>query len=170
MEIEIPRRWLRAGWWLLLIGGPLLVGLRASPANTAGRPMLLTPRLAHVHEYRREAAGWVRVLQQADQSLEAILADPHGELFAQNERAGRLVRELQVTIEAIDRTSAPPAFEALHEWLAATANACLKAALAAARWIGEPGDERLEAARAARQSARAELERLIDNPWIAVRP
>jgi hypothetical protein len=103
MEIEIPRQSLRAGLWLLLIVAPLLVGIRASPTTTDGHPLLLTPRLAHLHDYRREATGWVKTLHKVDQALVELLEEPHRELFEQNKRTSRVIRDLQLVAEAIDQ-------------------------------------------------------------------
>ena len=170
MEIEIPRQSLRAGLWLLLIIVPLLVGIRASPITTDGRPLLLTPRLAHLHDYRREATGWVKTLHKVDHSLIELLEEPYHELFEQNKRASRVIRDLQAVADAIDQMPAPPAFEPLHELLDQASHAYLEAAVRAAIWVGEPSNATLEAALATRKSAAILLERLSNNPWIEIQP
>jgi hypothetical protein len=170
MEIEIPRQSLRAGLWLLLIVAPLLVGIRASPTTTDGHPLLLTPRLAHLHDYRREANGWVRTLHKVDQALIELLEEPHRELFEQNKRSSRIIRDLQVVAEAIDRMPVPTAFEPLHELLHQASYAYLEAAVRTVIWVGESSDETLKEALLARNSAATLFERLSNNPWIEMQP
>jgi hypothetical protein len=170
MEIEIPRQSLRAGLWLLLIVAPLLVGIRASPTTTDGHPLLLTPRLAQLHDYRREATGWVRTLHKVDQALVELVEEPHRELFEQNKRTSRVIRDLQLVAEAIDHNPVPTAFEPLHELLHQTSYSYLEAAVRTVIWVGEPSDETLKEALLARNTATKLLERLSNNPWIETQP
>ncbi len=166
MEIELSRRLVQSGLILLLILAPLLVGLQASPVTEAGRPLLLTPRLARLNDYRQEVRGWVVAMQKTEDGLAALLEAPVADLFAQNEQANRLYQRMEQVVEAIDQTPAPPTFEPLHDLLGQSASAYLEATLAAARWVSEPSDENYQSAQTALASARALLERLIANPWI----
>ena len=170
IEIEIPRRLVWSWLFLLLITGPLLVGIRASPAKEDGRPVLLTPRLARLNEYRRDVSDWVQVLQKVDESLLALLEEPAGDLFDQNGRVNRFYQQMKQVVESLDQTPAPPTFEPLHELLGQTAQAYLDAAVLTARWISEPDDENRQEAMAALSSVRELLNRLYANPWIEVEP
>ncbi len=167
MEIELSRRVVQFGLILLLILAPLMVGLHASPAVEEGRPLLLTPRLARLNDYRQEVRGWVDGMQKTDAGLAALLTAPVAGLFAQNEQANRLYQRMEQVVGEIDQTPVPPTFETLHELLGQSASAYLEGTLAAARWVSEPSDENHQSAQAALASAQALLERLIANPWIA---
>jgi hypothetical protein len=170
MEIEIPRRWIGGMAWALLILGPILVGWMASPVREDGRPLLLTPRLAQVNQYRRDVGDWAIALQEADEDLAALLERPVGDLFEQNGQVNRVYQRVKLVTEEIDRTPVPPTFEPLHELLGATAQAYLQAVITTARWISEPAEVNQSAAQEALLAARDLLERLITNPWIEVQP
>ncbi len=165
MEIEVPRRLVSAGLWLVLVAAPLLVGWHVSLMAESGLPLLLTPRLRELQAFRQEMQGWMRVFQAADSGLGSLLDEPQGELFDQNEQVNRLYQRMRLAAESIDQTPAPPTFDPLHELLAQTASAYLDTATCIARWISEPSAENLQLAREALESARALLERLYANPW-----
>jgi hypothetical protein len=170
MEIEIPRR---LTWYMLsilLVIGPLLIGILASPHAEDDRPVLLTPRLARLNEYRRDVRSWVKVLQEADVELATLLEEPSDDLFDQNARINRVYQYSKQLIETIDQTAIPPTFEPLHELLGEVAKAYLETAALVARWISEPGDENRQAAGVALSSAHELLNRLYANPWIEVEP
>ena len=170
MEIEIPRRLMGSLMWVLLLVGPLLVGWIASPAREDGRPLLLTPRLAQVNQYRQDVGDWAMAFQKADEELAALLEQPSGDLFEQNGQVNRVYQRVKLVTEEIDRTPVPPTFDPLHELLSATAEAYLQAAITTARWISEPAEANQQAAQEALLAARDLLERLITNPWIEVQP
>lgn len=170
MEIEIPRRWIGSLAWVLLILGPILIGWMASPARQDGRPLLLTPRLAQVNQYRRDVGDWAKAFHKADEELATLLQDQAGDLFEQNGQVNRVYQRVKLVTDESDRTPVPPTFEQLHELLRATAQAYLQAAITAARWISEPTDENWQVAQEALSAARALLKRLVTNPWIKVNP
>ena len=70
--------------------------------------------------------------------LSALLLEDPADLFAQNERLNRDYQQMNLTVEALDRTSAPATMEPLHELLVNAANAYLDATILTARWISEP--------------------------------
>ncbi|MFU8773906.1 MAG: hypothetical protein ACNA8H_15985 [Anaerolineales bacterium] len=96
---------------MLLILTQLLVGMRAYPTTTTGHPLLTTPRLAHLHDCRREVTGWVRTLHKLDQALIEILEDPNGELLMQNHSNSCVIRGLSSVATASDQMPIPAAFE-----------------------------------------------------------
>ena len=84
MEIEIPRR---LAWYVLsvlLAITPLLIGILTSPYSEDKSPLLLTPRLARLNQYRQEVRTWVKSLQEADTQLKTLLDEPSDDLFDQN--------------------------------------------------------------------------------------
>ncbi len=168
MEIEISPRLLRTGLVLLLIFGPLLVGMQASLLREDGRPLLLTPRLARMNVYQREVQAWVRTFQRIDEGLSALLAEDQADLFTQNERLNRFYQQINLIADSLDRTPAPPTFEPLHELLVETASAYLEATVLSARWISEPNPGNAQTAADALSSSKELLQRLYANPWIEV--
>jgi hypothetical protein len=66
---------------MLLILTQLLVGMRAYPTTTECRHLLTTPRKAHLHDFRREAIGWVRTFHQFDHALIELMKEPSAELL-----------------------------------------------------------------------------------------
>lgn len=170
MEIEVSRRLLSFGLVLMVILGPLLAGMHASPLTDEGRPLLLTPRLARLNAYQQEVQTWVHTFWQIDEGLSTLLADDQADLFAQNERLNSYYQQMNLTVETLDRTPVPATLEPLHDLLVNTAQAYLEAALLAARWISEPDPGNFEAAESALFTSAELLERLHANPWIEVQP
>ena len=170
MEIEVSRRLLGSGFVMLLILGPLLTGMHASPLTDEGRPLLLTPRLARLNAYQQEVQTWVHTFQQIDEGLSALLEDDQADLFAQNERLNGYYQQMILTVETLDRTPVPATLEPLHDLLMNTAEAYLEATLLAARWISEPDPGNFQTAQSALTASAELLQRLYANPWIEVQP
>jgi len=170
MEIEVSRRLLGFGLVLMVILGPLLAGMHASPLTVEGRPLLLTPRLARLNAYQQEVQTWIHTFRHIDEGLSTLLADDQADLFAQNERLNGYYQQMNLTVETLDRTPVPATLEPLHDLLVNTAQAYLEATLLAARWISEPDPGNSQAAQSTLSTSTELLERLYANPWIEVQP
>jgi hypothetical protein len=166
MEIEIPRRLVQHLLSILLVIGPLVVGILTSPYSEDDRPLLLSPRLARLNEYRRDVRLWVQTLQNTDAALTLLLEETSSDVFDQNNQVNRVYQQVKQVVEIIDQEPIPPTFEGLHELLDQTTNAYLETTLLVIRWISESGDENQQNAEAALSSAHEQLERLYVNPWI----
>jgi hypothetical protein len=81
MEIEIPRRMVQHILSILLVIGPMVLGILTSPYNEDDRPLLLSPRLARLNEYRRDVRIWEQMLQNTDAALTVLLEDSSSDLF-----------------------------------------------------------------------------------------
>ena len=170
MEIEIPRR---LAWYVLsvlLAITPLLIGILTSPYSEDKSPLLLTPRLARLNQYRQEVRTWVKSLQEADTQLKTLLDEPSDDLFDQNYQINQVYQNSRQLSDAIDQTAIPPTFESFHELLRETINAYLDTSSLVSQWISEPGEENRQAAAAALSTAHVLLNRLYANPWIEVEP
>ncbi len=170
MEIEIPRR---LAWYLfsvLLAITPLLIGMLISPYTEDKRPLVLTPRLAKINQYRKDVRTWVKTLQEVDTGLNAILDEPSEDLFDQNYQIDQVFQKSKQLSEAIDQAAIPPTFEAFHQLLADAVNAYLDASSQVSQWISEPGEENRQSAENALSTAYELLDRLYANPWIEVKP
>jgi len=170
MEIEIPRR---LAWYLfsvLLVITTLFIGVIVSPYSEDRRPLLLTPRLARVNQYRKDVRAWAKSLQEVDTGLNAILDEPSDNLFDQNYQIDQVYQKSRQLSEAIDQAAIPPTFEAFHQLLADAVNAYMDASSQVSQWIGEPAEENRQSAETALSTAHELLNRLYANPWIEVKP
>ena len=170
MEIELPRGLIKGLLAILLLIGPMLLGIHVSPKNEDGHPILLTPRLVRLDDYRREARAWTMAMQKADSELSSILQAASGDLFAQDGRVNQVYGQIQQTVDAIDQTQAPPTFESLHALIGETARAYLDAAILTASWISEPTQTNLQAAQSGLASAKQLFNQLDATPWIEAKP
>ena len=170
MEIEIPRRLVQHMLSILLVIGsligPLVFGILTSLNNEDDRPLLLSPRLARLNEYRRDVRIWVQIYQNTDAALTALLEESSNDLFDQNNQVNQAYQQVKQVVEIIDQQPIPPTFESLHALLEQTTRAYLETTLLVTRWVSESGDENRQAVDAALSSAHEQLERLNVNPWI----
>jgi len=170
MEIEIPRRFAWYVFSILLAITPFFIGVIVSPYSEDRRPLLLTPRLARVNQYRKDAQAWVKTLQEVDKGLNDLLDEPSEDLFDLNYQIDQIFQKSKQLSEAIDQAAIPSTFEAFHQLLADAVNAYLDASSQVSQWISEPGEENLQTARTALSTAHELLNRLYANPWIEVKP
>ena len=170
LEIEIPRRWVYITVGILISLALTLLGLSISPTDSTGKPLLLSPRLAGVGEYRRAVRGWVASMRSIDQDLGLLLQDKGGDLLERNERISRAYAQIELAVEDIDQAQIPTTFEPVHDLVEQTARTYLDAVSQTAQWIGEPSEANYQLAQDGVASARELLNRLEDNPWIEVKP
>ncbi|MFZ2097588.1 MAG: hypothetical protein WAV05_13200 [Anaerolineales bacterium] len=170
MEIEIPRRLAWYMFSILLAITPFFIGVIVSPYSEDRRPLLLTPRLVKVNQYRKDVQAWVKTLQGVDAKLKDILDEPSEDLFNLNYQIDQVFQKSKQLSEGIDQAAIPPTFEAFHQLLADAVNAYLDAISQVSQWISEPGEENRQSAEAALSTARELLNRLYANPWIEVKP
>ncbi len=170
MEIEIPRRMV---WYVLsvmLAVTPLLIGMLISPYSEDKRPLILTPRLAKINQYRKDVRAWAKSLQGIDLNLQTLLDEIPGDLFDQNYQVDQVYQKSRQLSDVIDQSAIPPTFEAFHQELGDTVTAYLDASNLASTWVSEPEEENLQAAKTALSTAHELLNRLYVNPWIEVTP
>ena len=172
IRIRIPRRLLRwgvaAGVLLASVGYCYGLGLRLTPRDAAGRPLLLSPSVYRVEQYRRSVLEWIAGMETVDRMLTGLLAggectDPAC-LYALGRQVEEAVREAHSIVQSATFAPPPPAMEGLSERVRAAAAAYLAAAEATARWVGAPEPEDRRAALGALRTARglrAELQRSV---------
>lgn len=166
MEIEIPRGGLWVGLALLVIGACNFVGYLVSPRAGDGRPVLLSPDVRAVENYRRQVVGWVADWTALDEHLRAV-TEPEQELLTQS-RAAQAVFERAVAIaRAVDGEDAPPALLGLRDQASATAAAYVDASMALNRWLSAPSPENQAAAGQTHGTANGLLMALVANEWVA---
>jgi len=170
MEIEIPRR---LAWYVFFISlaiTPFFIGVIVSPYSEDRRPLLMTPRLARVNQYRKDVQTWVKTLQEVDAKLNDILDEPSVDLFDLNYQIDQVFQKSKQLSKTIDQAAIPPTFEAFHQLLTDVANAYIDTSSQVSQWIGEPGEENRQSAETALSKANELLNRLYANPWIEVKP
>jgi len=176
-EVELPQgliRWLRMSLNILLvigfIVGLVVLGRSVSPMGVDGRPIFLSPRLAQVTGYQRDARRWAGDLREIQTSLGEVLSNPSTDLLALDARANLLYGRLVSLQAEVDSTSVPPTLETLHAVIGEAVSASLDTALRVAAWISEPTSGNLTSAEDALITSQDSLDRIFENPWVQAAP
>jgi len=168
-EVEIPGivlRWLRILLASVLVLSFVLVGRAVSPVGESGRPQLLTPRLARITAYQRDAREWARRLQDIQAGLEVLLSNPSGNLLDLDSRANLLYGQLLNLQVEVDSTPVPPTLESLHADFREVVGATVDTVGLVAAWISAPTPENHSSAVEALTNAEEMLIQINQNPWV----
>lgn len=169
-ELSISKGFIRQVFRIVLITGIItgltILGRVVSPMGENGKPALLSPRLAEITAYQRDARRWVAELQEIQAGLGVLLADPSGDLLAQDTQANLFYGRLLSLQAEVDGRRVPPTLESLHSAIQDTVTAMLNAASDVTAWISEPTKENSTSAGNALQAANDLLGRINQNPWI----
>ncbi len=165
MEVELPKpvAWTLA--WVVLVMACATIGYAVSPRTADGRPVLLSPDVRAVETYRRSVVSWVREWQALAEALRVIL-DSEGELLSTSQKTQQAFAKSVELSAAVDSSDTPASLVGLRDQTAATAEAFVKASLAAARWISAPSAEKRTAAETELETAERSLITLEANEWI----
>jgi len=176
-DVELPQemvRWLRKALKIALILGAIIglvfLGKAVSPVDAEGKPVFLSPRLAQISTYQRDAKRWAANLKEIQADLDDLLSNPSANILDMDEQANLLYGRLVSLQAEVDGTSVPPTLEALHTSLGEAVNASLDAALSVAAWISEPTPENLSSAEDALANSTELLDRIYQNPWVQDAP
>jgi len=168
-EVEIPGivlRWLRILLVSVLVLSFVLVGRAVSPVGENGSPQLLTPRLARITAYQRDAREWAGRLQDIQAGLEGMLSNPSGNLLDQDSQANLLYGQLLNLQAEVDSAPVPPTLESLHAEFGEAVGATLDVAVLVAAWISAPTPENFSSAEEALNTAEEMLILINQNPWV----
>ena len=172
-EVVLPKEYIRRvlhiGLMVTTVLGLAVLGRVVSPVGEDGKPAPLSPRLADVTAYQRDARRWAGDLQEVQAGLDALLANPAGDLLAQDTQCNTLHERLISLQSEVDGTRVPPTLETLHTGVQDSVTATLNAAQAVTTWISEPTQENYVSAGNALHTAKDSLTHVDQNPWI-VRP
>jgi hypothetical protein len=161
LEIEIP-------WWALAIAGIVIVGLLGwffSPRNAEDRPILLSPDVKAMEDYRRQANSWADDMRLLDGEISAVMLSDNSDLIGSMQKGQSALNHSIRLAQEIDQTGSPSAFAALRSELYDTSLAYVDAARAAARWLSIPNVDNQQAAIDAQKAARDEYNTLITSKW-----
>jgi hypothetical protein len=162
-EIRISITALLIPLTIVLIG----IGWLASPRDALGHPILLTPDVKAVEDYRRQAITWSRALRLDNGEMTVALADQtRGDLLTRSQQAQALFERTLHTAQTIDRQSAPPSLIGLREQLIGASTASLQSAQAILRWVSSPTPENETAARAYLAEAQTFGTSLEGSQWL----
>jgi hypothetical protein len=160
--------------YILLIVGVVValtfLGKTVSPVDVKGRPIILSPRLAQVSAYQRDAKRWTASLKEIQSDLGELLSNPSSNILNMDEQANLLYGRLVSLQAEVDGTSVPPTLETLHASIGEVVNATLDASLRVAAWISEPTSENLRSAEDALKNSQDLLDLIDQNPWVQETP
>ncbi len=167
-DIEIRLDYLGVALAGLLCIALVVIGWVASPQNSEGRPLLLSPDVRAVEAYRRNAKAWAEDWQALDAALNNILNNEGvgGELLTTSRLAQDSFESAMRLSRNVESADAPAPLIGLHDQAMAIAEAYVQASLAAARWVSAPTPDHEKAAQDTLAAATSRLQELLQNEWI----
>ena len=137
-----------------------LLGNAVSPRDATGMPMLYSPSVRAMEQYRRQAEAWLAAMGDVDRQVTWLLTagevgtDP-AQLYSLSQDAQQVVDQAESLARDVVFISPPPALSGLHDEVRSAVEMYLQAATLAAQWTGAPEQERYRAAVEALGTARA---------------
>lgn len=157
---------------VVLIAGLLivlvLIGRAATPVDKNGSLMFLSPRVAQIARYQRQAEKWAVEMRSLEISMQTLLDGNTSDLFAQDSAFQDINKRTENLVTSIDATGAPDSLGGLRDLLSEAAVAHQDAATALGQWISEPSNDTKTAAEDAFSSAASLLDRIYNNPWVII--
>jgi hypothetical protein len=175
IKLRIAKRKLRATIWTVLIAGVVAglygLGVKVTPLDAAGEPMILSPSRRATEAYRRRVTGWVSRMAGIDGQLTGLLgaqvsgADPT-ELYAQGESMQAVGEEATGVAYEVEGHRVSVALVAVRDQTLAAARAYVDAAVATARWLSAPTEAGRRQGLALLRAARAQRVRIEESGWL----
>jgi hypothetical protein len=173
MELRISRRTLRRVTRGLLVMSAVLavtvglyaIGLRLTPRTERGRPILYSPAVRAAVTYQSRVTGWLADLRQIDQVLDQLVTNSTTDLYTQSARADESLGQVLQIAQAVAVQMAPTSLAEVQRQMTAISLAYHQAAQQAAAFVAAPTPERLNAATADLQQARALAHTLENSRW-----
>jgi hypothetical protein len=117
----------------------VLLGALVSPRDEQGNPILLSPDVRAVQDYRSAAHGWMEEFSSLDSEIgQLISVNVQGDLFTQSRSAEQILQRAVTLAQDVDRTSVPPIAMGLHEKVSSAAMAYVEAARSVLQWVSAP--------------------------------
>jgi hypothetical protein len=146
----------------------VLIGRAVTPKNRDGNLVFLSPRVAQIASYQRQAEKWAGELNSIEADTRALLNGDTTDLFAQDSAFRDINRRTTNLVSAIDATSTPDSLTGLRDLLMEAAAAHQEASAVLGMWISEPSADNKAAARDALSGAASLLDRVYNNPWVSL--
>lgn len=145
-----------------------IVGFFVSPRDGEGKPILLSPEVKAMEDYRRSAQYWMDQLRALDGEIAGLLqTDRDGDLFTQSRQAQQMLEHAVDLAKQVDQTQTPAAALGYHEQMYTATITYLEAARSGMRWVSAPEQARKDEALAKLDQARAARNTLENNAWMA---
>ncbi|MCX6083146.1 MAG: hypothetical protein NTW32_26765 [Chloroflexi bacterium] len=165
-EITIPK-------WVWMVGVALAIlflGIGISPRGADGHPLLLSPDVKALNDYRISLSAWHDKLVDLNGRIARILSNNYGgDLFSQSSEGQKVLNETIRILEEIDQTSTTAAAVPARDLTLNAASATLSAAQLSLLWISAPTPVNLDTAGQALDAARANLTSLEASQWMTPR-
>lgn len=168
-EIQISAAMLQKLGFLLLglMAVFVFIGVLVSPKDDQGNPVLLSPDVKSVQEYRSAARDWMEGFSTLDGEIDRLISeDLQGDLFSQSQSAQRTLQQAVALAQQIDRASVPPIAMGLEEEESSTAMAYVEAARSALQWVSAPDPNHHDLAVQKLGAARKSRDDLQANQWL----
>jgi len=168
-EIHISEEKLRKLSWILLGLTVVftIIGALVSPLDDQGKPVLLSPEIKGVEDYRQSAKGWISELTILDGEIAHVIAtDQQGDLFSQSRSAQQTLQHAVELTQEVDRAKVPPIGVGLQEQMLSTTMSYLEAARSALQWISAPEKSNQDQANQKLKDARKMKSDLEKNQWL----
>lgn len=145
----------------------ILIGAFISPRDEQGDPIVLSPDVKAMQDYRSSAREWMNQYSALDSAISQITSqDAQGDLFSQSRSAQNTLQNAVDLAQQIDRTSVPPIAVGVQEQISSTALAYVEAARSALQWISAPKQENHDQALQKLEAARQSKNDLEANSWL----
>jgi hypothetical protein len=155
---------------LILLGFALLftiIGAFVSPLDDQGKPVLLSPEVKAVEDYRRSVQTWIDGLTVLDGEIAHVIGtDQQGDLFSQSRLAQQTLQHAVELTQKVDRAKVPPIGVGLHGQLLSTTMSYLEAARSALQWVSSPEKSNQDQANQKLENARKMKSDLEKNQWL----
>ena len=165
-EITIPK-------WVWMVGVALAIlflGIGISPSGGDGHPLLLSPDVKAVEDYRRSLVTWHAKLAELDGRIARVLSNDYGsDLFSQSSDGQKALNETLQVLNEIDQTATIPAAVPARELALNVANTTLIAAQSALIWVSAPTPTNLSSAQQALDTAHTNMSILEASQWMTPR-
>lgn len=144
------------------------IGTLVTPRDAAGRPVLLSPAVKAVEDYRTAARRWSSKLTELDLQIIGLLATPSGDLLSLSQSGQQTFDQVLELYSEIDRTQAPPAAASVRQQMLDCTGAYLEVARLALRWVAGPTAENRQAVTEGLAQAREFHQSIKESPWLIV--
>lgn len=168
-EIHISEAKLRKLGWILLGLAVVftIIGAFVSPSDDNGKPVLLSPEIKEVEEYRESVKSWISDLTTLDGEISNILSSQQqGDLFSQSRSAQQTLKHAVALAQEIDQVKVPPIGTGLQEKMSLASTSYLETARQALLWVSAPEESGLELVNQELEESRKLKSDLEKNQWL----
>ena len=162
-EVVIPK-WV---WVIASLVVVLVLGIGISPMDREGHPLLLSPDVKAVEDYRRSLVAWHTKLVELDGRIARVLSNDYGgDLFSQSSDGQKALNETLQILQEIDQTATGPAAVPARDLALKAASTMLGDAQSSLIWVSAPTPANLSSAQQALENAHTNMSILEASQWM----